>query len=80
MKNKKENQQTSKPTVNRKQGKNVKEIVPPSKNAVREMNHFKTPTEFNRAFKPEFEPIDLFPEWPGDEEAKVNLIFYTKFY
>lgn len=71
MKNKKENQST-KPTVSRKQGKNIKDFVPPSKNAVREMNHFKQPSEFNRSFKAEFEPIELFPEWPGDEEAKVK--------
>jgi hypothetical protein len=72
MKNKKENQ-ASKPSITRKQGKNVKEFVPPSKNAVREMNQFKPPSDYNRPFKPEFEPIDLFPEWPADEETKVKI-------
>ena len=69
-KNKKENVQ--KTTISRKQGKNVKDFVPLSKNAVREMNYLKPPTEINRNFKNDFQPIELFPEWPGDEEAKVN--------
>jgi len=81
-KNKKENQ--PKATIQRKQGKNVKEFVPSSKNSVREMNYFKQPTEMNRIFKADFEPIELFPEWPTDEEIKVKLnlqiiiLFYNK--
>ncbi len=84
MKNKKENQpqQPTKLLLNRKQGKNLKEFVPASKNAVREMNTFKTPSDYNRTFKTEFEPIELFPEWPGDEEAKVktNSMLNLKFH
>lgn len=72
VKNKKENAQKS--GIQRKQGKALKEFVPPSKNAIREMNFFKAPTEINRTFKIEFEPVELFPEWPGDEEAKVKKI------
>ncbi len=57
--------------IQRKQGKSVKEFVPPSKNSVREMIYFKQPSEMNRKFKADFEPIDLFPEWPSEEEVKV---------
>ena len=60
----------------KKKGKLTKDFAPQSKNPVREMNPFKIPNEFTRTFKNEFEPIDLFPEWPGDEEARV--IFFPK--
>jgi len=71
-KNKKDVLPTQKSSIPKKQGKNPKEFVPSSKNAIREMNYFNLPNEINRNFKNEFEPIDLFPEWPGDEEAKVK--------
>lgn len=61
-------------TNQKKKGKILKDFVPVSKNAVREMIPFKTPSEFLRTFKNEFEPIDLFPEWPTEEEVKVNKL------
>ena len=61
--------------VQRKQGKNFKDFIPPTKNNLREMNIIKPTNLTNRIFESEYEPIEIFPEWPGDEQARVISFF-----
>jgi hypothetical protein len=65
-------------TNQKKKGKNVKDFVTQAKNPIREMIPLKIPNDFTRSFKNEIEPIDLFPEWPTDEEIKVFKLKYKK--
>jgi len=60
-------------TNQKKKGKIARDFVPPSKNPIRDMIPFKIPNDFTRSFKNEFEPIDLYPEWPTEEEIKVHF-------
>jgi hypothetical protein len=61
---------------NRKLGKPISEYLPSGiKNIPRELMGLKQPETINRQFTPFIVPFEIFEEWPGDEEAKVNKIF-----
>lgn len=55
-----------------KSGRQLKDFVPQTTNIQRELTSLVPPDQFSRDFIPYLEPKKLFPEWPGDEEAKVK--------
>ena len=70
--------------ANKKEPRNIKEIVPLSSKEPRINNQIKNPDNFaklpQRNFVSPLEPVKLFPEWPSDDDIKVkkySIINYT---
>lgn len=64
-------------TLNIKSGKNLKEIIPPNfASNQRILNLILNDENFtikkHRDYIPPYEPYDIFPEWPSEEEVEVN--------
>ena len=57
---------------NFKAGKALKDILPPNSKAPREgqVARVEGEPEVTRSY--EFEPLEMLPEWPGNEEAKAH--------
>ena len=64
-------------SLNFKIGKPIKEIIPNTFPNHRIMNSFYNTDNFivkkQRDYKPPYEPYELFPEWPLEEEIEVFL-------
>ncbi len=55
-----------------KEGRPIKEVVPPIPNKYPRDHYIHQPIEnYSRNYNCEAEPFSPFPEWPGDEYAKV---------
>ena len=64
-------------TKSKKIGRSIKEFLPTNlQNAPREQIPFKTPEIYIRDYKLSIKPCTLPKEWPSDEEALVNSLFY----
>lgn len=63
--------------TNKKEPRNLKELVPPSSREPRVNNQIKVPDNVSklpqRNFVPPLQPVKIFPEWPSNEEIKVKL-------
>ena len=69
---KEEKRKPGAPVGNYKVGKLLKDILPPNSKAPRE----SVPTRLEGEHQPErifeYEPLDLFPEWPGNDQANTH--------
>ena len=60
-------------------GRPLKEVVPPFSKEPRDYYIGKIDETLTRDYKCLSEPSEIFPEWPGNEEAKVmDNIFYIR--
>jgi hypothetical protein len=57
---------------NYKVGKQLKDILPPNSKPARESVPTKLDTEPNPERVFEYEPLELFPDWPGNEQANAH--------
>ena len=57
----------------KKEGRPIKEVVPPLNKEPREVFVSKLNESLSRDYKCFAEPSEIHPEWPGNEEAKVNI-------
>ena len=60
------------PVGNYKAGKPVKDILPPNSKPPREGVPAKLDGEPNPERVFDYEPMELFPEWPGNEQANAH--------
>ncbi len=69
------NNNSSKSFHHFKNGKILKEFIPSSFQNYRIMNPLYNYEDFtikkSRDYIPPFEPFDIFPEWPSEEEVEV---------
>ena len=63
----------------KKQGRSLKEVVPPSTKPPRENMPIRSVEITTREFQPESEPNDIFSEWPSEEEINVNILLNIQF-
>lgn len=57
---------------NYKVGKLLKDILPPNSKPAREGLPTKMDSEPNPERHFEYEPLELFPEWPGNDQANAH--------
>lgn len=64
---------------NYKTGKNLKDFIPHNLASIRVNNPIIKNENFSikkqRDYLPPYEPNEIFPEWPSEEEVEVKLFF-----
>jgi len=74
-------------SLNYKNGRNLKEIIPPIYQNIRIMNPLYNYENFSikkpRNYVPPYVPFEVFPEWPSEIDVEVgkkliDLIFHLK--
>ncbi len=75
---KKPNKKLESEIPQRKEGRPIREVVPPTSNKPpREPNPILFVDNFNRTYSCTSEPFYSFPEWPGDDVVKVRTSLYN---